>query len=229
MKKTNTLLVALILFDSAISYGQFNIDWATSYQHTSANDFSNEARKIVSDPLSGDIYALQDVTSNLDLQGNTTGNIFHYTVLTKYNSGGSFIQQEVINVGAHTVNGFDLSSGFGLDLDGSGDVYVGYTSHDAITGYDVNIAKYNSGLTLQWTNRFNPTTDDVGVQMKLTQNGNAYAIAKSSSGPSVRHKVLKATGAGISTVALYTFSPLPDYLNSIALDASENIYVTGYR
>jgi hypothetical protein len=228
----NNLKYLIILFTitiSATAKAQFTIAWTEKFQHTQTVNYSNEGRKVVVDSLTGNIYALCDVTSDIDSGGNVNGQVYSYTTLIKYSSGGTFISSLDIDVKEHQVNGFDKKSGFGLELDPSGNIYIGYTSYDAITSYDINIRKLNSNLATIWTYKYNAVTTDIGIDMKVTAAGTAYAIVKSNSGANIRHRIIKATGMGISAAAFYTFSTNPDYLNSIAVDASQNVYATGYR
>ena len=81
-----------------------------------------------------------------------------------------------------------------------------------------------------WNYKFNPATADLGLDMKVTANGHAYALVKSTAtGNVIRNRMIKATGAGTSITPFYNFNAFPDYPTSLALDGDQHSYVTGYR
>lgn len=216
-----------------LTYGQtlpFTANWNDKYQNTSSNNFSNEARKVVANPTNGFVYVLADVTSDLDSSGIQSTQTFNYTVLIQYDTLGNILNTVSIDVGAHTVAGFDRSSGFGLELDASGNVYVGYNSFTTPTSYDVNISKYTSNLNELWNYQFNPTSSDVGIDMKVSTTGIAYSIVKSiGAGGAVRHRIIRAFGPGSATTTYFNFTITNDYYTSLAIDNSQFLYLAGYR
>src|SRR5262245_45222434 len=134
MKNLSLLLSGLLTLCSGVVLAQFNGDWAEPYQHTSANGFSNECRKVVPDSVNGGIYVLYDVTSNLDPSNNPTANTYSYVLILKYDLFGTLVYDYQIDVGQHSSSGFDRRSGFGLAVDyATGDVFVGYNTYDATT------------------------------------------------------------------------------------------------
>jgi len=76
------------------------------YQHTSANNYSNESRKIVED-AAGNIYMMSDAPSNLDSTGAIAGCTHHYAVINKYSSGRIRIHRKVSEVFNHAHYGFN--------------------------------------------------------------------------------------------------------------------------
>ncbi|MFM2190991.1 MAG: Secretion system C-terminal sorting domain [Bacteroidota bacterium] len=222
-----------IMLMAKFSNGQtlpFTADWNDKYQNTSSNNFSNESRKVVANPSNGYVYILADVTSDLDSTGNPSTQTFNYTVLLQYDTLGTILNSVTINVGAHTVAGFDRSSGFGLELDANGNVYVGYNSFTTPTSYDVNISKYTSNLSELWNYQYNPTSSDVGIDMKVSTTGIAYSIVKSiGTGGAVRHRIIRAFGPGTSTTTYFNFTVTNDYYTSLAIDNAQFLYLAGYR
>ncbi|MFN5325403.1 MAG: T9SS type A sorting domain-containing protein [Bacteroidota bacterium] len=208
----------------------FTFNWNDKYQNTTSNGYSNEGRKIVVNPSNGFIYILSDVTSDLDPGGISNGQTNSYTVLLQYEPSGSLLNSQIIDVGVHTISGFDRSSAFGLELDATGNVYVGYNTSDSATSYDVNISKFTANLASVWTYTFNPTSSDYGVDMKVNSAGTAYALVKSiGTGGAIRYRIIRASAAGSATTVYFNFTINPDYFSSMALDASSNIYLAGYR
>jgi len=208
----------------------FTFNWNDKYQNTTSTGYSNEGRKIVVNPSNGFIYILSDVTSDLDPGGISNGQTNSYTVLLQYEPSGSLLNSQIIDVGVHTISGFDRSSAFGLELDATGNVYVGYNTSDSATSYDVNISKFTANLASVWTYTFNPTSSDYGVDMKVNSAGTAYALVKSiGTGGAIRYRIIRASAAGSATTVYFNFTINPDYFSSMALDASSNIYLAGYR
>ncbi|MFI5218844.1 MAG: T9SS type A sorting domain-containing protein [Bacteroidia bacterium] len=231
MKKILHLTFGSVLFlFYANSYAQFNPVWNKDYQHTTSGFFSNEGRKVVVDN-SGNVFSLSDVTSDLDPSGVVTGLTYYYVVLTKYLSGSSVTAaEEVINVQNHFNSGFDFRSAFGLELDASGNVFCAYSTCDAGNCSDIKISKYDNGLNPVWTYTFNAASIDSGIDFKVSPSGVAYAIVKSTATSGiVRYRALKASGSLSTSTPLYSFSQFPDYVNSLALNSSQSLCVTGYR
>lgn len=233
MQQKSTLLCILVLLSPILSIGQtnfFSLLWDEKYQHTQSNNYSNEARKVLADEVNNTVYILADFTSDMDPNGVVTGSTYHYVSVLLVDEFGIPITSKLIDNGMHQVDGFDYKGGFGLETDNAGNIYVGYTSYDPTTGHDINITKLSSQLVQLWNYKFNPISDETGIDLKVTGAGQAYAIVKSIANVSnIRHRIIKATGAGVSTVPFYNFNSGPDYLNSLAIDNVGNIYVTGYR
>src|SRR6187549_3735025 len=149
MKKIATLLIAMIGFAGAL-LAQFNASWNAPYQHSSNAAFSNEARRIVED-ASGNVFEMLDATSDIDPTG-LHGGLWHYVVLNKYSGTGTLLTSININVQKHVSSGYNNLGAFGLELDASGNIYAGYITWNAITNFDVVLAKYNTNLVRQWAN-----------------------------------------------------------------------------
>ncbi|MFI5219055.1 MAG: T9SS type A sorting domain-containing protein [Bacteroidia bacterium] len=230
MKKIlrSILLIAALVFLCAGSYAQFSPVWDVSYQHTGTNSFSNESRKVETD-ASGNVFVLADVTSDIDPNGVITTSTWHYTVILKYSSGGTLMASKNIYVVNHVVSGFDNKGAFGLELDAAGNVYMGYNIYDNGSNYDVSVSKFDNSLNVIWAQKYNPGTIDYGVDMKVDPSGNVYAIAQSISGSNSVYHIIKSNAVSQSLNSIYAFDVNADYLNKLILDASQNVYVTGYR
>ena len=234
MKKLKTLALLLVIFSLQNVVAQttpFSFNWNDKYQHTQTNGFSNEGRKVAVNPSNGFIYVLADVTSDLDPQGVASGTTYNYTMLLQYEPSGSLLNTAMLDVGIHSTSGFDRQSAFGLELDGSGNVYVGYNSNDdTTTFYNVNITKFSANLVQAWTYTFNPTSSDFGIDMKVNQTGTVYCLAKSIGvGGAVRYRIIRAAAAGSSALTYYNFTVTSDVYSSMAIDNVSNIYVAGHR
>jgi len=227
LKKFYLILVIAISF-SKISLSQFNPVWSDDYKHTPAQGFSNESRKIITDN-SGNVFVLADVTSNIDPSGNTSPSTFHYVILRKYNNTGNPVNTAEIEIVDHQISGFNNFSAFGLESDSQGNIYIGYSFYEPSNDFDIYIRKYNNSLSLLWEYTFKPSTKDLGVDMKLSSTGVVYAVVKSQVASDITYQLISASASGVSSIPLYSFDVNLDQVNSMILDANQNIYVTGSR
>lgn len=227
--KKNLFLLSAFLCMAAVAQAQFNPVWEYPWQHTSANNYSNEGRKIALDPA-GNIFVLADVTSNINPNGATVTNTQYYVVLLKYSPQGVLLGQRAISTRSHFVNGFNQVNSFGLVVDASGNAFIGYSRYDASNLHDVYITKINgSNMNILWNHYFTSPSNDRGIQLRL-MSGVAYALFSSTDAGSSTslYKIFKASASGSTSTALYTFAP-GDVINDFVLDASQNIFCTGYR
>lgn len=232
MKQKLTLFTAFLVMPMMIfsQAAQFNTEWLNKFQHTTTDNYSNEGSQIINNPNNGDIYVLCDVTSDLDTVGNFTGTPANYVVLMHYDSSGTLLNTVARSVGQHSINGFDQKSGFGLERDNSGNIYIAYNVMNGPTGFDVRVSKFNSQLNPLWNYTYTGNTNDFGIKMKVTTTGAAVVLfnAFSSSG-SGRPRIMRANAAGSSSSAYYVFPFATDQYADMVLDVDNNIYVTGYR
>lgn len=228
MKKFISSVIISIFFFCGESYGQFNSVWDVSYQHTVSDYFSNESRKVEVD-ASGNAFVLADVTSDIDPNGVVTTSTWHYTVLLKYSSSGTLLFEQNIQVYNHVTTGFNINGAFALELDAAGNVYAGYNVYDNGSNYDVYVLKLDNNLNVLWSQKYNPTSIDYGVDMKIDPSGIVYAIAQSVSGTNSTYHIIKSDAANLTLNSIYAFDVNMDYLSHLVLDGSQNNYVTGYR
>lgn len=72
-------------------------------------------------------------------------------------------------------NGIGLYLPSGLDLDGSGNMYVTGTTATSLTEFDIKTVRINSDFTLGWQKTFDaPSTLDSATQVKVTAAGEVY-------------------------------------------------------
>jgi uncharacterized delta-60 repeat protein len=131
-------------------------------------------------------------------------------------------------------NGSDLAQAMAVDE--SGNVFVtGYS--EATPGGNANyatLAYSAAGLPL-WTNRYsgpNSIAGDIAHALAVDKNGNVFVTGESSgSGTSRDYLTLAYSGAGIPLWTNRYNGPLnnqSDVATSLAVDASGNVFVTGY-
>ena len=142
-------------------------------------------------------------------------------LITKYDTSGAIQWQRSLG---------DANSDFsrGIAVDDSGNVYVvGQTSSQS---NDVLIAKYNTSGTIQWQRSLGGAGSDGGFAIAVDASGNVYVGGQTSS---------QGAGGADALIVKYNTSGTiqwqrrlgganADYCNSIAVDASGNVYAAGY-
>jgi len=129
-------------------------------------------------------------------------------------------------------NGDDLASA--INVDSLGDIYVTGTSWTGIS-FDYVTIKYNSAGVQQWIISYNGSgnADDEAIALALDGMGNIYVTGASftlGSGESWNYLTIKYNSAGTEQwVARYNGpNGDEDVAIALAIDASGNVYVTGY-
>ncbi|HMT30780.1 MAG TPA: T9SS type A sorting domain-containing protein, partial [Bacteroidia bacterium] len=203
--------------------------WDIFYQHTVSSGYSNEARKIATD-ANGNVFVLSDVTSDLDATNHPVPNTQYYVILSKYSPSGNLIIQKIIDVKNMPLSGtHDYKSAFALELDGSGNVFIGFNQYNvAGANYDVAVSKYNNALTTNWTSVFSTSANETGVDLTL-RAGSPFLLFKSVSGANTTYKMSKPTSSASAPVALFSFDTNLEVVNSISTSATRNLFFTGYR
>jgi hypothetical protein len=185
---------------------------------------------------SGDIYVVgkSGATWGSPLHPHSGGNDI---VVLKLNSSGEYQW--------HTFYGSSSADeGFGIALDGSGNIFV--TGHSGATwgsplnaynkSYDILVLKLNSSGAYQWHTFLGSDNYEVGRNIALDASGNIYVTGygnKTWGSPLNAYNdsydifALKLNSSG--TYLWHTFfgSAGIDYAWDIALDSSSNVYVTG--
>src|SRR5688572_25494141 len=201
---TRTFLLFLSLY-SVSSSAQFSTVWTAPYQHTLAAGFSNEGRKITEDPA-GNVFILSDHTSDIDPNGVQGAATYHYVTVLKYSPNGVLLNSVIVEVFDHQVSGYNNPGAFGLDIDGAGDVYVGYTTYDAITGFDIGLGKYDNNLQRIWTNIYGTAGAEKGLDFKVDASGTIYALIKSTDAQVV-YSLIKSVPFSAPSILVYAFPP----------------------
>jgi len=148
-------------------------------------------------------------------------------VLVKYNSSGAE-QWNVRKNGAG--NGTDQVAA--MALDGSGNVFI-TGSTENLGSYNYYVLKYTSGGTLSASDVYDGpvNADDRATDIEIDGSGNVYVTGSSvGSGTYDDYLTIKYTNALSRTwTARYNGTgSLSDGAVGIALDASSNVYVTGW-
>jgi uncharacterized delta-60 repeat protein len=144
-------------------------------------------------------------------------------LIAKYNSSGTIQWQR-------TLGGAGNDQGYGIAVDGSGNVYItGYTASSGAGGQDVLIAKYDTSGTIQWQRTLGGASNDYGYGIAVDGSGNVYVTGYTAS---------SGAGDGDFLIAKYDTSGAiqwqrtlggagSDFGFGIAVDGSGNVYITG--
>ncbi|MEO0131406.1 MAG: SBBP repeat-containing protein [candidate division WOR-3 bacterium] len=188
--------------------------WVRRYHH-SGGDGGNA---IVTDTL-GNIYV-----AGHSWGGITTTKEDYLTI--KYNSLG---QEQWVKRYNGLGNGEDVA--VGIAVDASGNVYVTGYSEGLGTGLDYVTIKYNSLGQEQWVSRYNGESngEDVAVGIAVDASGNVYVTGYSEDlGTGKDYVTIKYNSLGVQQWIRRYGGNGEDVAVGIAVDASGNVYVTGY-
>jgi uncharacterized delta-60 repeat protein len=176
-------------------------------------------------------YAIAvDNSGNVYVTGSSYLPSFHsqYTTV-KYNSGG--VQQWVQRFNG-PLNDFDVGSAIAIDQ--TGNVYVtGSSTEENSLDFDYGTIKYNSSGVQQWVRFFDGPGNliDNGNAITLDAAGNIYVTGDSyGSGTNLDYATVKYNSNGDSVWTIRYNGPGNgvDGALAIVVDASENVYITGY-
>ena len=173
-----------------------------------------------------------DINSRLLVTGGSKGTSSGFDYLTVRYSGSSS-QDLMLNYNGPG-NGDDIAN---LVLtDDQGNIYVTGKSFGTGSDYDFATIKYNENGIVQWISRYNGIVNsaDEASSMIYDDSGNVYVTGKStgsSTGSSTGYDYLtiKYNSSGVQQwIARYNGTGnSEDEANSIAVDPSGNVYVTG--
>jgi hypothetical protein len=219
MKMLSTKLIAFVFlmfcFQNAILAADGTPLWTNIFNGTGNND--DQAKSLAVDG-NGNVYITGYSTGS--------GSYFDYATI-KYSSGG--VPQWT---NRYASPGFSSDIAYSSALDGAGNLYVTGASQGGVT-YDIASIKYSSAGIAVWTNRFNgpANNDDQPKSVVVDGTGNIFVCGYSVGSASYQDYVtLKYSNAGVPLWTNY-FNGVGNYndsASSLAVDASGNVFVTGY-
>ncbi len=169
-----------------------------------------------------------DGSGNVYVTGRSTGigTAYDYAAI-KYNSSGDSLWVRRYNGPG---NGDDEAHS--IAVDGSGNVYVTGWNTGSGTNRDFATIKYNAGGIQQWVQRYNGpgNGDDEAFSIAVDGSGNVYVTGSSENVANYDYATIKYNSSGDSVWVRRYNGPGNDidWANSIAIDISGNVYVTGY-
>lgn len=172
-----------------------------------------------------DAYMVKvDNSFNVYISGTTGGN---YCVV-KFNNAG--VQQWAVHYNGPG-NGNDEV--YSMQIDNSGNVFITGFSFGSGSGDDICTIKYNNAGIEQWVKRYNGSAnnDDYGNSIQIDNSSNSYvtgAVTRTGSDQDYITIKYDANGNQVWTVFYNGPGNGEDFPSSNAIDASGNIYVTGY-
>jgi len=180
---------------------------------------------------SDNIYVTGQTFGGLD--GNTSSGDSDF-FLVKYNSSGT--KQWTRQLG--TTAG---DSAEGVTVDSSDNIYVTGQTAGGLDGNtnsgsdDLFLVKYNSSGTKQWTRQLGTSSTDTGYDVTVDSSDNIYITGSTFGGldgntHSVSNDIflVKYNSSGIKQWTRQLGTSSEDRGRGVAVDASDNIYVTGY-
>lgn len=123
------------------------------------------------------------------------------------------------------------SNSYRVRIDSSNNIYVG--GYSGVSGNNVyQLSKYNSSGVLQWQKRLGPGTASqaTGTSIALDSSGNIYIGGYYDTGGNYDFVVAKYNSSGVVQwqQKYGTSGGYDDYGQGVAVDASGNVYFTGY-
>jgi uncharacterized delta-60 repeat protein len=182
-----------------------------------------------------------DTASNLDIgrgiavdangnvyvtgQANATTATAAYVFVAKYDTTGVIQWQRKLDTASQT----DI--GYGIAVDGSGNVYVTGAANTTTAQY-VFIAKYNTSGVIQWQRSLDVASKlDTGYGIAVDTTGNVYVIGQANATTASASYIFIAkydtSGAIQWQRKLDSTTAVADIGYGIAVDGSGNVYVTG--
>lgn len=206
MKKITTIQLIIILFLNLQAFTQVSVGWVSLYNHEGSN--TDKSTDLVVD-AEGNIY----------ITGWTTTEV-HDFITVKYNSDGVIQWSQFYN---GPMDESDQAEG--IAIDDSGNVYVIGRSQTMTWG-DITIIKYSPDGDQLWVQNYDNTSTDGGYDIGVGENGMIYAVGYSNSDMIT----LQYNPEGeLQWASTYDGSDNSlDIGYDLVLDASSNVYITGY-
>jgi len=169
-----------------------------------------------------------DSSNNVYVTGESYGSGTYDDYATiKYDSSGNELWEKRYNGPGNSID-----EAFAIALDNSGNVYVTGLSYGSGTDYDYATVKYDPDGNQLWVQRYNGPGyyDDLALAIALDGSGNVYVTGYSwGSGTSGDYATVKYEPDGNQLWVQRYNGPGNgwDKALAIALDSSNNVYVTG--
>jgi len=156
--------------------------------------------------------------------------------LVKYNSSGT---KQWVKQLEGSSKSFDNAQG--LAVDSSDNIYVAGFTNGGLDGntssgkHDILLVKYNSGGSKQWLQQFGSSKNDFGLGVNVDSKGNIYVTGYTEGGLDGKTNsgerdifLVKYNSSGTKQWTQQLGTPTFEEGNGVAVDSSDNIYVTGW-
>jgi hypothetical protein len=211
-------------FDSDMSVIAFdasgNQQWVNFYNHANLNDGG---------------YKITTRTSMCTITGPVTISPNNYKLASVSYSVATGWQSGSVVTGATATSSVEIVSD--LVTDASGNMYLcGATQQNAGQGYDMYVAKVTTSLTIVWEQTINgfsgSSLDDFARGIQVDGSSNVYVTGvttHSAQGKNLTTVKLNSSGVVQWTKNINGVFNGNDGANDLAIDASSNVYITGYK
>jgi hypothetical protein len=188
----------------------------------------------------GESVAVHNVTGNVYVTGTTAGSLDGQTYsgsgdvyLMKYNSSGTKQWTRLLGTTA-------IDNAFSVAVDSSENIYIaGFTNGNlggqtSSGGTDAFVARYDSSGNMVWTRLLGNGTLTYGYAVAVAASGNVYVsgVTRGTLGGQANAGiqdmfVAKYNASGTVQWVRMAGSSVFDYCYGVAVDGSENVYVSG--
>lgn len=207
-----------VAYDFDILIVKYNSAGGFQWDYTGGGNGFDRGADIKADN-SGNVYACgTDVTSS----------VFSEIVTLKFQPDGTQMMQEYLD------NGIDSNDvAVKISIDQQGNVYTAGNVETLNQGNNIALVKYNSSGVQQWIRYYNAASNgnENARDMKIDASGNIYLTGSSfNTASNLDYITVKYNSSG---TYLWAARYIGDYLagdntaQSLVLDASGNVYVTG--
>ena len=156
--------------------------------------------------------------------------------LVKYNSSGT--KQWVKQLEGSSKS---YDNAFGVAVDSSDNIYLAGTTNGGLDGntssgkHDILLVKYNSDGSKQWLQQFGSSSNDMGLHVDVDSKGNIYVTGYTEGGLDGNTNsgdrdifLVKYNSSGTKQWTQQLGTPTFEEGNGVAVDSSDNIYVSGW-
>ena len=156
--------------------------------------------------------------------------------LVKYNSSGT---KQWVKQLEGSSKSYDNAQG--VAVDSSDNIYLAGTTNGGLDGntssgkHDILLVKYNSDGSKQWLQQFGSSSNDMGLHVDVDSKGNIYVTGYTEGGLVGNTNsgdrdifLVKYNSSGTKQWTQQLGTPTFEEGNGVAVDSSDNIYVSGW-
>ncbi len=176
--------------------------------------------------ITGYTYGNMDDTNGSAQQGSYDGFVAKYD-----KNGNEVFSKQFGTTSTDYINAVTIDSGNNIYV--AGYTYGTFTDETRVGSYDGFIVKYNSSGTKQWAKQFGTTSTDYITGVATDSNNNIYVSGYTYGTFDARIGsydgfIVKYDDNGTKDWTRQFGTTSTDYITSVAVDSSNNIYAVGY-